>query len=152
MAKKNSKSGGNTPHIKGDELVQDINQLLVNLISDVANLNDDDIKPIDKYKRGEDIVMSAYANEHLQASFEVKVNNKSDRMGLTAVYEAEKQAERQARDKEQQNHLPYSLDAVAIVKADGKKPLCVIDFLWLMKLYRDRTFYKKAFLNVKDAT
>ena len=96
--------------------------------------------------------MSAYANEHLQASFEVKVNNKADRMGLTAVYEAEKQAERQARDKEQQSHLPYSLDAVAVVKADGKKPLCVIDFLSLMKLYRDRAFYKKAFLNVKDAT
>ena len=151
MAKKNSKSGGNTPHIKGDELVQDINQLLVNLISDVANLNNDDIKPIDKYKRGEDIVMSAYANEHLQASFEVKVNNKADRMGLTAVYEAEKQAERQARDKEQQNHLPYSLDAVAIVKADGKKPLCVIDFLSLMKLYKDKAFYKHAFIN-KDAT
>ena len=151
MAKKNSKSGGNTPHIKGDELVQDINQQLVNLITDVANLNDDDIKPIDKYKRGEDIVMSAYANEMLQASFEVKVNNKADRMGLTAVYEAEKQAERQARDKEQQNHLPYSLDAVAIVKADGKKPLCVIDFLSLMKLYKDKAFYKHAFIN-KDAT
>ena len=42
MAKNNSKHGGNTPHIKGDELVQDINQKLVNLISDVANLNDDD--------------------------------------------------------------------------------------------------------------
>ena len=105
MAKKNSKSGGNTPHIKGDELVQEVTQQLVNLITDVADLNDDDINPIEKYKRGEDIVMSAYANEMLQASFEVKVNNKSDRMGLTAVYEAEKQAERQARDKEQQNHL-----------------------------------------------
>ncbi|MDC3170218.1 hypothetical protein OA871_04135 [Paracoccaceae bacterium] len=101
MAKKNSNNGGNTPHIKGNELVQDINQQLVNLFTDIANLNDDDIKPIEKYKRGEDIVMSAYANEMLQASFEVKVNNKADRMGLTAVYEAEKQAERQARDKEQ---------------------------------------------------
>ena len=152
MAKKNNNNGGNTPHIKGDELVQDINQLLVNLISDVANLNDDDIKPIEKYKRGEDIVMSAYANEMLQASFEVKVNNKADRMGLTAVYEAEKQAERQARDKEQQSHLPYSLDAVAVVKADGKKPLAVMDFLSLMKLYKDKAYYRKAFLNIKDAT
>ena len=70
MAKKNSNNGGNTPHIKGDELVQDINQQRVNLFADIANLNDDDIKPIDKYKRGEDIVMSAYANEMLQAGFE----------------------------------------------------------------------------------
>ena len=96
--------------------------------------------------------MSAYANEMLQASFEVKVNNKADRMGLTAVYEAEKQAGRQARDKEQQNHLPYSLDAVAVVKADGKKPLAVMDFLSLMKLYKDKAYYRKAFLNIKDAT
>ena len=49
MAKKNSKSGGNTPHIKGDELVQEVTQQLVNLITDVADLNDDDIKPIEKY-------------------------------------------------------------------------------------------------------
>ena len=96
--------------------------------------------------------MSAYANEMLQASFEVKLHNKADRMGLTAVYEAEKQAERQARDKEQQSHLPYSLDAVAVVKADGKKPLAVMDFLSLMKLYKDKAYYRKAFLNIKDAT
>ena len=54
MAKKNNKNGGNTPHIKGDELVQDINQQLVNLFTDIANLNDDDIKLIEKYKRGEE--------------------------------------------------------------------------------------------------
>ena len=96
--------------------------------------------------------MSLYANEHIQESFEAKVNNCEDRRGLHAVYEAEKQAQRQARDKEQTNHLPYSLDAVAIVKADGKKPLAVMDFLSLMKLYKDKAYYRKAFLNVKDAT
>ena len=65
MAKKNSKSGGNTPHIKGDELVQDINQQLVNLFTDIANLNDYDIKPIEKYKRQEVVCYSHLSPDHL---------------------------------------------------------------------------------------
>ena len=148
---KNNRTGGNKPHEKGDEFVQELNQLILDMFMDIASISNQDFKPVGKYKRGEDIQMSLYANEHIQASFEAKVNNYEDSRGLHAVYEAEKQAQRQARDKEQTNHLPYSLDAVAIVKADGKKPLAVIDFLSLMKLYKDKAFYKHAFIN-KDAT
>ena len=151
MAKKNSKSGGNTPHIKGDEFAQELNQLILDMFMDIASISNQDFKPVGKYKKGEDIQMSLYANEHIQASFEAKVNNYEDRRGLHAVYDAESQAQRQARDKEQTYHLPYSLDAVAIVRADGKKPLAVVDLLTLIKLYKDKAFYKHAFINKDES-
>jgi hypothetical protein len=144
---KNKQIGGLNPHIKGDEFVQDINSMLIDLLSDIGGLDDNHIKPVELYKSGEDIQMTTYANEYIPASFEVKVNNKQDSNGLWAVYETEAQADRQARDKEKKQRLPYSLDAVGVVRSDGKKPLAVIDFVSLIKLYKDRAFYRKAFLN-----
>ena len=148
---KNNKTGGLNPHIKGDEFVQEINSIIVELLSDIGSLNDNHINPIGLFKSGEDIQMTTYANEYIPASFEVKVNNKTDSNGLYAVYEAEAQADRQARDKEKKHQLPFPLDAVGVVRSDGKKPLAVIDFLSLIKLYKDRAYYRHQFLNNGEA-
>ena len=55
---KNNRTGGNKPHEKGDEFVQELNQLILDMFMDIASISNQDLKPVGKYKRGEDIQMS----------------------------------------------------------------------------------------------